>query len=551
MDRWVKLGAVSCVVGWLAACGGGAPEALPAAQELADAQNKADLDDAAMTLERDVEVPADGVLIKPAAAAQAAKPMPRLGRTPTAGPQAAREGWWSSPFETGLVGIHLNVLPDGELMYYGASVSGNRFDTKSLHVATLKPGDTAVEYPGAVTVASFCTGNLNLPDGRVLLTGGTARFPSDKVKPDDPNFGGASLLATYRPGESTLRPLGRGLAEPRWYPTNVMLPGHRVAVLGGLDDAGKPVGPPEVVDVTTGTSSRLTGVDLRILGFSYPRAVAVGADRVVVLRRNDGAPYLLNTSGTGSLTALPHMADLPTGPMAAIGDGRYLVSGSRGNRAGVVTTRLATFSAQGVEIRPASDMAQPRTYHELTTLPDGSVLATGGTDGQAKPREHLAAERWTERGGWAPMASAQLARGYHATAALLPDGTVIKMGSTRPLQTQAEVFYPPYLFTAAGQPRPRPAIENLSRTGTGGRADIELVMDSDAPVSAVNLVRTGATTHQSAMGQAFVRAAFTKNGRRLSVQVPASPIAAPEGVYWVFVMDAQGTPSIARSVRIH
>jgi predicted small lipoprotein YifL len=546
----------AAVVAALTACGGTGSE-IPAAElALAATENAADLDSAAMAAEGDSETAADarrqsmGVT---ATAVSAAAPMPGQGVTPTATAEAAQNGVWSAPFDTGLIGIHLNVLADGSLMYYGADVDNTDrrgFDTRSLRVATLKPDDTFVEYPDAVSVASFCTGNLTLSDGRVLLTGGTTRFPEDSVNPVDAAFGGATLLATFSRGDSAVQRLGGGLAKPRWYPTNVMTPGgDSVVVLGGLDDNGIPVTNPEVVDVKTGATRLLSGADVSVLGFSYPRAVSVGDGEIVALSRA-GAPYLLSTSGAGSITALRRTAGMPTGPMAPIGLGRYLISGSYSARAGVATTRIADISRTGMRVSSTGDMGLPRNYHELTTLPDGSVLASGGTDGQATPTHHLAAERWVAGKGWTTMAAAQLKRGYHSTAALLPDATVIKMGSTRPVQKQAEVFYPPYLFNADGTPRKRPAIESLNRTGTDGRADIEVVMATDGAVSAVSLVRTASTTHQTDMGQAFVVPSYKQDGRRLTITIPANTAWAPAGVYWVFVMDANGTPSMARAVRI-
>jgi Domain of unknown function (DUF1929) len=264
----------------------------------------------------------------------------------------------------------------------------------------------------------------------------------------------------------------------------------------------------------------------------------------------DGAPYLLDTTGVGSLTPLPKTVALPVGPMVSVGNGRHLVAGSSGQRPGDKTAKLVQISASGVTLQEQSEMGEPRTYHELTTLPDGSVLATGGIDDPVSNKHHLKAERWVEGRGWTPMASAALTRGYHSTAALLRDGTVIKMGSTRPVQTKAEIYYPPYLFDATGKPRARPVVESISRTSTAGRDDIDVVMAGDAAVSRVNLIRVGSTTHQTAMGHMFVPASFTQNGRRLTIKVPQDASLAPAGKYWVFVLDSAGTPSMARTVRI-
>ena len=80
-------------------------------------------------------------------------------------------------------------------------------------------------------------------------------------------------------------------------------------------------------------------------------------------------------------------------------------------------------------------MACPRTYHNLTVLPDGNVLSMGGTrqldgirrhDRRAGGRDLGPDDRDLDDDG----AEAN-GRGYHSTALLLPDGRVL-VGRRRP-----------------------------------------------------------------------------------------------------------------------
>ena len=104
-------------------------------------------------------------------------------------------------------------------------------------------------------------------------------------------------------------------------------------------------------------------------------------------------------------------------------------------------------------------MTFPRTYHTLTVLPDGNVLVTSGTQ-QTLPYTPpvFAAEIWnpqTEQ--WTTMASAQVPRSYHQTAAPARRRASARRGSGgccgAPDQYNAEIFSPPYLFKG-----PRPTI---------------------------------------------------------------------------------------------
>ena len=77
-------------------------------------------------------------------------------------------------------------------------------------------------------------------------------------------------------------------------------------------------------------------------------------------------------------------------------------------------------------------MANARSFLNLTELPDGTVVATGGeTDknGGNINNAVYAAELWSPTTQtWSTMASMHTPREYHSTALLLPDGRVLQSG---------------------------------------------------------------------------------------------------------------------------
>src|SRR4029077_18674436 len=103
-------------------------------------------------------------------------------------------------------------------------------------------------------------------------------------------------------------------------------------------------------------------------------------------------------------------------------------------------------------------MVYPRSFFNLVTLPDDSVLAVGGeTDknGGNIANAVYAAELWSPKTQvWTTMASMHTPREYHSSALLLPDGSgaVAGMGADRgnvPDENPAEFFSPPSLLKGA------------------------------------------------------------------------------------------------------
>src|SRR5579872_2772281 len=99
-------------------------------------------------------------------------------------------------------------------------------------------------------------------------------------------------------------------------------------------------------------------------------------------------------------------------------------------------------------------MQYARSHHNLTSLPDGTVLVTGGTTDKTGYNTSLAvlpAEIWNPTAQtWTTMSAMSVPRMYHSTAGLLPDGRVFVGGggneAPAPDEDSAQIFSPPYLF---------------------------------------------------------------------------------------------------------
>ena len=200
-----------------------------------------------------------------------------------------------------------------------------------------------------------------------------------------------------------------------------------------------------------------------------------------------------------------------------------------------------------------ASMAYPRSFLNLTTLPDGSVLATGGeTDrnGGTIANAVYAAELWSpQTQTWSTMASMHTPREYHGTALLLPDGRVLVSGmgadfGNVPDEKSAEFYSPPYLFKGS-----RPTISQAP-------AQIQYASNffvgtpDGATIASVALIRTGAVTHFFDQNERYLPLIFTQTTGGLTVTAPVNANLAPPGYYMLFIVNNAGVPSAAPFVQV-
>jgi Domain of unknown function (DUF1929) len=200
------------------------------------------------------------------------------------------------------------------------------------------------------------------------------------------------------------------------------------------------------------------------------------------------------------------------------------------------------------------NLSSVRQWVTGTVLADGRVLATGGSAvDNVLTGVNNQAEIWNPvTGVWTVGASGSTARLYHSIALLLPDASVLVGGGGAPgplKNLNAEIYYPPYLYTAAGEPATRPTIDSAPDALDIGESFTMQV--SPATISRVTLVKTGAVTHSFNMDQRFLELAFTGTNGTLSVSAPIRASDAPPGYYLLFAIDSAGVPSIGKIIKIN
>jgi len=444
-------------------------------------------------------------------------------------------GLWSQVLDWPLVAIHMNLMPNGKVLAWddhtdatGAAV----FDPSTL-------GVTAVPF---TTANLFCSGHSLLPDGRIFVAGG---HTSNHV-----GINNASIFD----GQTQRWTSGAKMAVGRWYPTVTALPdGRMLALAGEVNCADCNATVPEVFDPATGTWTRLTGAPLDMP--YYPHVFVLPDGRILVAGSNrlEIPTYALDIA-TQTWTTVDPIA-VHAGSAVMYTPGKIMKSG-RGWHTdtptvpAVATTYVLDMTAPSPHWRQTASMAFPRTQHNMTLLADGTVLTIGGgtnSDVFDPNAPVMTPELWdpaTEI--WTLMAPQQRPRIYHSTALLMPDGRVLSAGGGRwgPSFLDAQFYSPPYLFKG-----PRPTITSAPAT-VGYAANFFVGTPDAANISTVTLVRLGSVTHAFNANQRFLKLTFQPTAGGLTVQAPSTANLAPPGHYMVFILNANGVPSVASIVQI-
>jgi hypothetical protein len=431
-------------------------------------------------------------------------------------------GEWSAVFPWPYVAVHLTLLPTGRVLSFG-----------------LKPAQIWDPATGAFTavpapIKIFCSGHTLLSDGRLLVAGGhiLTNHGLHDITLLDPNLG------TWSSGV----PMQKG----RWYPTTTTMANGDVVITAGSDETGITVPLPEVW--SQGTLRILTGASRNFP--YYPRAFLAPNGKLFYAGQQQTTRYL-DINGTGSWTTVGNRlyGTRDYGSAAMYDEGKILYAG--GGRT-TNTAEIIDLKAAAPKWQWTGSMAFARRHFNLTILPTGEVLATGGVAGTVFNDLTLpvfAAEVWNPATqAWTTLASSVIPRGYHATSLLLPDGRVLHSGggegSGAPLQKNAELFSPPYLFQG-----PRPTIQSAP-TEVGYSTTFSVETPDAATIAMVSLIRLGSVTHAFNMNQRFQRLGFMAEASGLTIAAPTDRNITPPGHYMVFILNQSGVPSVARIIKV-
>jgi hypothetical protein len=466
-------------------------------------------------------------------------------------PSPTQVGQWSPVLnwpQTGLgiplVGVHASLLPSGNVLTWSdySDNAGAQIFNPSTHTfsdATFSP------------VSLFCSAHAFLADGRLLVAGGIVGLQDDL---------GPQQSETFDSTTGTWTPVAL-MNTGRYYPTTTTLPDGRVLVQGGTTTClSCNATTPEIYDPVANKWTQMAA-GAKMTFHYYPHPFVLPDGRVIVAGEDDAAisTKVLDLNTQTWTTIDSRIIDGHSSAMYQ--PGKILKAGTATaddpGKQSAATSYILDMTQPSPSWQATGPMAYPRSFLNLTLLPDGTVLATGGgttTDPADHSKAVYPAEIWSPiTKTWTTMASMLTPRQYHSTALLLPDATVLVAGGGRQNgrsqpdpadEPNSEIFSPPYLFKG-----PRPVITSAPSKLLYG-APFSVVTPDDARIASVSLIALGSVTHAFNENQRFVPLTFTDAGGSLSVTAPVDGNTAPPGPYMLFIVDTNGVPSVAAMVRL-
>jgi hypothetical protein len=453
-------------------------------------------------------------------------------------------GEWSAPVDVGLIGIHAVLLNTGKVLLFEFPHAVEEGSAAVL----VDPSTGAIED---VTVPWLrdvhCSGNSLLPDGRVLVTGGTVYGSS--------GHDGVSDVAFFDPMSQSWTQ-GAPLEKPRWYPTNVeTADGSTLVMTGQAFDADLlPQKTMETYDsLTGGTELPQSANNTSDL---YARMVLLPSGKLFRAGPNrEGRLFDPATDSWSSVSSMGFGRRYEGGVVLLPGLRRVLTAGGTDTTTwerdnldpGTNSAELIDFGQPVPAWQAIQPMNRVRIHPNLVLLPDGTVLTVGGSE----VGFHLQPVHESElfdpvTGTWTLMAAQVAPRTYHSVALLLPDGRILSAGgyADDPMNTTIEYYSPPYLSHG-----PRPTISSAPEKITYGRS-FRIGSPTPDSITRVVLIPASAVTHASNFGQRYVQLPFTRGTTSLSARAPRTGGIAPPGYYMLFLVDGNGVPSVAEFVRL-
>ena len=421
--------------------------------------------------------------------------------------QAGTQGSWRTlANQVPINPVHAALMRTGQVLMVAGS--GN-VATETNFRATVWDPATETFLTQALGWDMFCNGMVTLHDGRVLVNGGNLHYDPFFGEPRNAVFDPATG-SVHRHREHGSWPLVSDRDHPRRRAGHDLLGtprsrwdehvGRNLHGRVGLESGSIPRGwtPPLYPRMHLSTDGRVFYAgSTRSSRFFNP---SNGTWSAIVATTNYSAS---RTYGTSVL--------LPLTPANGYRP-RVMIFG--GGNPATATTEIIDLSAPTPAWQFGPSMSQPRIEMNATILPNGKVLATGGSlnDEDAATASRNADLYDPVTNTFSPAGANAFPRLYHSNALLLPDATVLLMGGN-PQRGNYEAstgdLFAGLPVQRDGTPALRPSITGATPETVNYDSPFAVQTPDAADIASVVLVRPGTPTHAFDMEQRLVGLSFT------------------------------------------
>ena len=492
-------------------------------------------------------------------------------------------GQWVTRFDIPVMGINAAMLPTGKVLWYAYPNEPDSAPRRDEGWAVLwdpslgyganafKRVDPPIDPNTGKSANIWCSGTSFLSDGRVLVTGGNFSYINN---PGD-QYAGLKHVYTFDPFSETWTQQP-DMAHGRWYPSQLLMPDGRTVILQGLDETKTGAKNPDVEIFNPGAGAvgtitkqgTLTG---QFIGDYYPHMFWMPDGKGIVAGPYTNDSWTFSNPGTGTFTPVDNVANLqrtrvwgnavmvPSPTPGTVSSKILEIGGSDTspdyNNAPATNTTEQYDEAAGGSWASQSSLNIGRSHLNTVLLPDGSMVAVGGGVGSNSSQNRLwtatpdqmQVELWNPSTRTWSLGPSQLEnRAYHSTAILLPDATVLSAGDDRNGgfdRDTAEIYKPAYLFKGA-----RPSISSApAQIAYNGTFNVDT---PDTNVTKAVLIAPGAATHAVDMNQRYVPLVVAQRTGGVTLTAPANSNTAVPGYYMLFLVNANGVPSVAKWVKL-
>ncbi len=502
--------------------------------------------------------------------------------------------------------VHMALLYTGKVLAFTGTGNDEKnkrpypaeiFDPETCQIQTIQQ-----DLDGDI----FCAGHAFLPDGKLLVAGGTYKYDGTFLGLPIPPFSGLEQSYLFDPVQ--MKWIGQeNMSFGRWYPTCIMVSDGRILCIAGLtkhfpwlflnkleiyseSQGWQKLGPNKWLGQISQLFKNAPGQ--KIEGADrwfplYPRLHLLPSGEIFYAGSYNthytfpfsnvyfpGVTFNVNTR-TWKVIGNPQNQNREEGTTVLLPftpnsqRARVLLIGG-----GTPTGTEATNSVEIIDLsentpqwRSTNPMAYKRYYSYAVILPDQRILVVGGRKGKTTHQMKNGQTMNCENGEvphdpdaimepelfdpntetWSPMAPMKVDRVYHSNALLLPDGRVMTAGSNpmrRCDELRIEIYHPPYMFK--GQ---RPEIEDVpDKIPYGKKFEIKTTDAND--IEDVALIRSTTTTHCVNTEQRYVGLVFDNKSDKIIAEVPTNRNLVPPGYYMLFIIKQDGIPSKSKFVHL-